>query len=74
MSLKNKYDVIVVGAGPGGSMTAKTAAEKGLNVLLIEKRQEIGSPIRCAEGVGKKSFKKFFPVIKDEWISTKMVG
>ena len=74
MSLKNKYDVIVVGAGPGGSMTAKTAAEKGLNVLLIEKRQEIGSPIRCAEGVGEKSFKKFFPVIKDEWISTKMVG
>jgi 2,3-di-O-geranylgeranylglyceryl phosphate reductase (EC 1.3.99.-) len=74
MSLKNKYDVIVVGAGPGGSMAAKTAAEKGLNVLLIEKRQEIGSPIRCAEGVGKKSFKKFFPVIKDEWISTKMVG
>ena len=74
MSLKNKYDVIVVGAGPGGSMTAKTAAEKGLNVLLIEKRQEIGSPIRCAEGVGKKSFNKFFPVIKDEWISTKMVG
>jgi digeranylgeranylglycerophospholipid reductase len=27
-------------------------AEAGLSVLLLEKRQEIGSPVRCAEGVG----------------------
>ncbi len=48
------YDVIVVGAGPAGSISAKTCAEKGLDVLLIEKRQEIGVPVRCAEGVGKE--------------------
>ncbi|HID42346.1 MAG TPA: FAD-dependent oxidoreductase, partial [Archaeoglobaceae archaeon] len=29
------YDVIVIGAGPGGSMAARTAAEKGLDVLLV---------------------------------------
>ena len=49
------YDVVVVGAGPAGSMAAKTAAENGLNVLLVEKRQEIGTPVRCAEGVSKES-------------------
>jgi flavin-dependent dehydrogenase len=27
-------------------------AEAGLSLLLLEKRQEIGSPVRCAEGVG----------------------
>ena len=43
------YDVIVVGAGPGGSMAAKTCAERGLDVLLIEKRQEIGVPVILAE-------------------------
>ncbi len=49
--MKDRYDVIVVGAGPGGSMTAKTAAMGGLDVLLIEKRQQIGDPVRCVEGV-----------------------
>lgn len=49
---KREYDVIVVGAGPGGSTAARVAALAGLSVLLIEKRQEIGSPVRCAEGVG----------------------
>jgi digeranylgeranylglycerophospholipid reductase len=46
-----RYDLVVVGAGPGGSMAAWQAAQLGLTVLLLEKRQEIGSPVRCAEGV-----------------------
>jgi geranylgeranyl reductase family protein len=37
---KNKmYDVIVVGAGPAGSMAAKKAADAGCKVLLVEKMQ-----------------------------------
>lgn len=44
-------DVLVVGAGPGGSMAARSAARGGVRTLLIEKRQEIGSPVRCAEGM-----------------------
>ena len=47
-TMRDEYDVIVVGAGPGGSIAARTAAEE-CDVLLIEKRQEIGSPVRCAE-------------------------
>jgi digeranylgeranylglycerophospholipid reductase len=46
------YDLVVIGAGPGGSMAAWTAARAGRRVLLLEKRQEIGSAVRCAEGVG----------------------
>jgi digeranylgeranylglycerophospholipid reductase len=53
------YDVIVVGAGPGGSTAARYAAEAGLRVLLLEKRQEIGAPVRCAEGVGTETLKRF---------------
>jgi len=45
------YDVVVVGAGPAGSMTAKWAARNGARVLVIEKRQEIGAPVRCGEGI-----------------------
>ncbi len=68
-----KYDVTVVGAGPAGSMAAKTAAELGLEVLLIEKRQEIGSPVRCAEGTGKKSLMKFIE-LNPKWIAARLKG
>ncbi len=67
------YDVIVVGAGPGGSMAAKTAAEAGLDVLLIEKRQEIGTPVRCAEGVSREALEEFFEIEKS-WIAREVVG
>lgn len=33
------YDVIVVGAGPAGSTMARRAAQRGVNVLLIDKKK-----------------------------------
>jgi len=36
-----KYDLIVVGGGPGGLMAARTAAEDGLKVLLIERKKDV---------------------------------
>jgi digeranylgeranylglycerophospholipid reductase len=44
-----EYDVVVVGAGPAGSATAKAAAERGLEVLLVERELEIGVPDKCGE-------------------------
>ncbi len=38
MNGSEMYDVIVVGAGPGGAMAAKRCAEDGLKTLLIEKK------------------------------------
>ncbi len=45
----NAYDVIVIGAGPGGSVAARDLARFGYKVLLIEKRERIGYPVRCGE-------------------------
>ncbi len=67
------YDVVVVGAGPGGSMAAKTAAELGLKVLMVEKRQEIGAPVRCAEGVSKEELSSLVDV-KKAWIAAEVAG
>src|SRR4030067_3859558 len=39
--LKEKYDMVVIGAGPAGLMTAKTAAEGGLSVLLMDMKRDI---------------------------------
>jgi digeranylgeranylglycerophospholipid reductase len=44
-------DVVVVGAGPGGSLAAREAARGGAKTLFLDRRQEIGAPKRCAEGL-----------------------
>ncbi len=51
MMIESSYDVVIVGAGPGGSITARDCAKAGLSVLLLEKRPEIGAPKRCGEGI-----------------------
>lgn len=38
--MNNIADLLVIGAGPAGLMTAKTAAELGLKVILIEKNKD----------------------------------
>ena len=55
--MKDRYDVVVVGAGPAGSIAAKTIAKHRMGVLMIEKRQEIGDPVRFAECVAKLPIK-----------------
>jgi digeranylgeranylglycerophospholipid reductase len=52
---RDGYDVVVVGAGPAGALAAKHAAEGGVNVLLLERKQHVGLPVRCGEGVGVRS-------------------
>ncbi len=65
---KQRYDLIVVGAGPAGSMCAWKAAEAGMSVLLLEKDREIGMPVRCGEGTSLKELTRFLP-IDERWVS-----
>lgn len=69
---EESYDVVVVGAGPAGSVTARTAAENGLNVLLIERNAEIGVPVKCGEGVSRDIEK--YVDIDPRWVSTELKG
>ena len=44
-----KVDVLVVGAGPAGSLAARAAASAGAAVLLIDKKTRAGALPHCAE-------------------------
>ncbi|MCK5146628.1 NAD(P)/FAD-dependent oxidoreductase [bacterium] len=72
--MNRHYDIIIVGAGPAGAWTARTAAECGAAVLLLEKDREVGVPVRCAEGVSEKGMKLIFPSIPDRWIAQIITG
>jgi len=49
--IPSQCDVLVVGLGPAGACAARAAAQAGLDVVAIEKRETIGAPVQCAEFV-----------------------
>lgn len=69
-----KYDAIVVGSGPAGSVTAGYAAKAGAKVLILERRAEVGVPVLCGEGISKNV--DSFEMLKGttRWIASKMDG
>ena len=72
--LEKEYDVIVVGVGPAGSSVAKYCGEKGLKVLAVEKRQEIGSPVRCGEGLSRSAVERMGIKLDKRWVSKVIRG
>jgi len=67
------YDVVVVGAGPGGAVAALSAAEKGLRVLLVERKRVVGVPVRCAEGVSSAGLERFIRP-SPRWVASTLEG
>ena len=54
-----KYDVVVVGAGTAGCLTAIAVADAGLSVCLVERKEKekIGEKI-CGDALGEHHFKE----------------
>ncbi|HDY75822.1 MAG TPA: NAD(P)/FAD-dependent oxidoreductase, partial [Candidatus Marinimicrobia bacterium] len=66
---QREFDCIVVGGGPAGSTFARTAAQGGLSVLLLEKDRDIGVPVRCGEAVSDAGLRIFFEP-NPRWIAS----
>ena len=43
--MKKRYDLIIIGAGPGGYVAARRAARLGMSVLLVDKKEVGGTCI-----------------------------
>ena len=59
------YDLIVIGAGPGGCATAITAASSGAKVLLLERGRFPRHKV-CGEFVSAESLQLLERLLKTE--------
>lgn len=52
-------DIVIVGGGPAGLAAALVTAELGMDVLVLEKKSQIGYPVRTTGGSWTKELKLF---------------
>lgn len=69
--VQDRYDIVVIGAGPSGSVAARFAAQNGASVLMLERDREPGIPVRCAEGVSHNGIAPFIE-IDERWIASRI--
>jgi geranylgeranyl reductase family protein len=64
--VEKHWDAIIIGGGPAGSTVARYAAKEGVKVLVIDSREEIGSPLQCGELVPtNKQLKELCPFVPE---------
>lgn len=54
-----RADALVVGGGPAGLVAAETIASHGHSTILVEREQEIGSPVHTSGGIALKTMRDF---------------
>ncbi len=68
------FDLLVIGSGPAGATVARIGAERGLRVLLIDKKQELGAPIQCSGAVSRHALLEVGLDPDPEYIQTPIYG
>ena len=64
--MEDQWDVIIIGGGPAGSTTARYAASHGRKVLVVDGRENIGSPLQCGELVpSNEEMKRLCPKVPE---------
>ena len=58
-TIKNQFDVVILGAGAAGLMCAITAAKRGKSVLVLEKSNKAGKKILMSGG-GRCNFTNLY--------------
>ncbi|BBA17399.1 dihydrolipoyl dehydrogenase [Blattabacterium cuenoti] len=70
--MKKIYDLIVIGSGPGGYVSAIRASQLGLRTAIIEKYQELGGTclnVGCIPSKSLLDSSKYFSLAKNNYSS-----
>jgi len=59
------YDIVIVGAGPGGSIAAKVAADAGLKTVFFERGRKPGEKNASGCGLGPRMWRTFPEIMKE---------
>ena len=68
------YDLLIVGSGPAGATVARYCAAAGLEVLLVDKKQELGAPIQCSGAVSRHGLEEVELPLDEEYILEAIYG
>ena len=68
MRVDENVQVVVAGAGPAGLMTALALAGEGHDVIVVDRKEHLGAPVRCAEGVGRAALQNYV-TLDPGWVS-----
>ena len=64
--MSERYDAVVIGAGPNGLVAANHLADAGWSVLVLEAQAEVGGAVRSARDVHEDfvhdTFSSFYPL------------
>jgi flavin-dependent dehydrogenase/intein/homing endonuclease len=71
--MPHEWDVLIIGAGPAGTACGKKLVENGFSVKIYDRRQEIGSPKRCGEGMSE-TIQDIIGKIPERCIAQKIKG
>ncbi|MFH1235080.1 MAG: FAD-binding protein, partial [Candidatus Diapherotrites archaeon] len=69
-----QFDVIIIGGSVAGLRSAEQLAKRGLSVLCLERKQEVGVPKHCGEGLGLGHFKRLGLKPDKRWCAAAMKG
>jgi len=67
-------DVAIVGAGPAGGRAGIELAKAGHSVLLVEKRDVVGVPVQCGEGLSSFGLANAGLPEDESWIRERVKG
>lgn len=78
-SAPSRFDVVVVGAGPGGSSAAFTLAQRGYRVLLIDRGRRPGTKNMYGGRVYVEPLEAVYPSLREEapihrWVRVERLG
>jgi len=74
MQNMEEFDVVVIGAGPGGAVAALKGSQYGLKVAVLEEHPAIGEPVHCGECLSELALQRMELRLPKEAIAANVKG